>query len=51
MAKNVLGESLVLCSKEPLTGFLRNGKCDMLSEDTGMHTVCALMTDNFLSYS
>ena len=51
MAKNVLGESLVLCSKDPLTGFLRNGKCDTFSEDTGMHTVCALMTDKFLSYS
>ncbi|MEC7908068.1 MAG: DUF2237 family protein, partial [Verrucomicrobiota bacterium] len=44
MAKNVLGNSLILCSKNPLTGFFRNGKCDTCKDDIGMHTVCALMT-------
>ena len=51
MAKNVLGNSLILCSKNPLTGFFRNGKCDTCKDDIGMHTVCALMTDDFLKFS
>ncbi|MEC8753409.1 MAG: DUF2237 domain-containing protein [Verrucomicrobiota bacterium] len=51
MAKNVLGNSLILCSKNPLTGFYRNGKCDTCKDDIGMHTVCALMTDDFLKFS
>ena len=51
MAKNVLGEKLVTCSSNPLTGFFRNGKCDTCADDEGMHTVCAIMTDAFLVYS
>ena len=51
MANNVLGTSLLTCSKYPLTGFFRNGLCDTCSEDLGMHTVCAQMTDAFLEYS
>ncbi len=51
MAKNVLGNSLISCSKNPLTCFFRNGKCDTCSDDIGMHTVCALMTDDFLKFS
>ena len=51
MAKNVLGNSLISCSKNPLTGFFRNGKCDTCKDDIGMHTVCALMTDDFLKFS
>ena len=51
MPKNVLGNSLISCSKNPLTGFFRNGKCDTCSDDIGMHTVCALMTDDFLKFS
>ena len=39
------------CGEEPLTGFYRNGCCDTGPEDTGMHTVCAVMTDAFLVYS
>lgn len=48
---NVLGGPLQTCSTAPMTGFLRNGKCDTCAEDTGSHTVCAVMTDEFLAYS
>jgi len=34
-----------------MTGFFRNGKCDTRADDAGMHTVCALMTTEFLAYS
>lgn len=51
MAKNVLGDPLMTCSENPLTGFFRNGKCDTRADDQGMHTVCALMTDDFLAFS
>ena len=51
MAKNVLGGPLVTCSENPLTGFFRNGKCDTRADDQGMHTVCVLMTDDFLAFS
>ena len=48
---NVLGGSLQLCSSDPMTGFMRNGHCDTCAEDQGNHTVCAVMTDEFLAYS
>lgn len=48
---NVLGGPLADCSVDPLTGFYRNGCCDTGSEDAGSHTVCAVMTDEFLAYS
>jgi uncharacterized protein (DUF2237 family) len=48
---NVLGEPLEPCSLSPLTGFFRNGACDTCTEDAGSHTVCAIMTDEFLAYS
>ena len=51
MAKNVLGGDLEDCSRDPMTGFFRNGKCDTCGDDQGMHTVCAEMTDEFLEYS
>jgi uncharacterized protein (DUF2237 family) len=50
-ALNVRGGALAPCSEEPLTGFYRNGCCDTGADDTGMHTVCAVMTDAFLVYS
>ncbi len=50
-ALNVLGSPLASCSESPLTGFYRNGCCDTGHEDTGMHTVCAVMTDAFLVFS
>ena len=48
---NVLGEPLADCSRTPLTGFFRNGCCDTGPMDTGMHTVCAIMTAEFLALS
>jgi uncharacterized protein (DUF2237 family) len=51
MAKNVLGGELQACSADPVTGFFRDGCCHTSKEDTGMHTVCAVMTGEFLVYS
>jgi uncharacterized protein (DUF2237 family) len=51
MAHNVLGGELELCSADPLTGFMRNGKCETCGEDIGMHTVCAEMTEAFLEFT
>ena len=48
---NVLGGPLASCSTDPLTGFFRNGCCDTGAMDHGSHTVCALMTAEFLAYS
>ena len=49
--KNVLGGLLGLCNHDPVTGFFRNGCCDTGPEDIGSHTVCAVMTEEFLAYS
>ncbi len=51
MARNVLGDELIPCSVDPVTGFFRNGLCETCREDEGMHTVCAQMTDAFLDFS
>lgn len=48
---NVLGQPLMPCSKQPLTGFLRDGSCNTCKEDIGSHTVCVELTDLFLAYS
>lgn len=48
---NVLGEELIPCSFATLTGFYRNGCCDSGPQDRGLHTVCVIMTDEFLSFS
>ena len=50
-AKNVLGHELKPCSTDPVTGFFRNGCCETSHEDVGMHTVCAVMTAEFLAFS
>jgi hypothetical protein len=50
-ARNVLGEELVPCSLDPVTGFFRNGCCETGPHDVGMHTVCAVMTEAFLAFS
>lgn len=50
-SRNVLGGILEPCSMNPMTGFFRNGCCDTGPEDTGMHTVCAVMTADFLAFS
>lgn len=51
MARNVLGGELALCSADPLTGWLRDGCCNTGTGDVGVHTVCAVMTDEFLEFS
>ena len=51
MAQNVLGTELEVCSLDPLTGFYRNGCCDTGGEDAGVHTVCVVVTDEFLAFS
>lgn len=48
---NVLGQKLEPCSTAPLTGFFRNGCCDTGPADRGSHTVCAVMTAEFLALS
>lgn len=48
---NVLGGPLEPCSTRPLTGFFRDGHCNTCFEDAGSHTVCAVMTAEFLAYS
>ena len=50
-AKNVLGCELIACSLDPVTGFFRNGCCETGPHDLGLHTVCAVMTAEFLAYS
>jgi uncharacterized protein (DUF2237 family) len=50
-AKNVMGGELKPCSMDPVTGFFRNGCCETSHEDVGMHTVCAVMTAEFLAFS
>jgi uncharacterized protein (DUF2237 family) len=50
-ARNVLGSQLQICSVAPMTGFFRNGCCHTVPQDVGSHTVCAVMTDEFLAYS
>ncbi len=50
-AINVLGGALAPCSTDPLTGFFRDGHCNTCAADHGSHTVCAVMTDEFLAYS
>ena len=48
---NVFGEPLQDCSQDPLTGFYRTGCCDTSDMDAGSHTVCAVMTEEFLAFS
>jgi uncharacterized protein len=48
---NVLGQPLKPCSVEPLTGFYRDACCNTGREDRGLHTVCVVMTNEFLRFS
>ncbi len=50
-ARNVLGGPLAECSRDPLTGFFRDGCCNTGPMDTGLHTVCAILTAEFLKFS
>ena len=51
MATNINGGELQICGTNPMTGFYRNGYCQTGPRDTGTHTVCATMTDEFLDYT
>ncbi len=51
MAANVLGDELQPCSTDPLTGFYRDGCCNTGGDDVGVHTVCSVMTEEFLEFS
>lgn len=48
---NVLGEALETCGNDPVTGFYRDGCCNTGPDDLGSHTVCAVVTDEFLAFS
>lgn len=48
---NVLGEKLETCCTSPMTGWYRTGCCEVGGDDTGVHAVCAVMTDEFLAFS
>jgi len=48
---NVLGGPLLTCSDRPLTGFFRDGCCNTSEEDLGNHTVCVVLTAEFLEFS
>jgi uncharacterized protein len=50
-ARNVLGGPLQPCSFDPNTGFFRDGHCHTCEQDHGSHTVCAVMTAEFLAFS
>ena len=51
MPTNVLGKALEACCNSPRTGFYRDGYCRTGPDDTGLHTVCAVMTSEFLVFS
>ncbi len=51
MAQSVLGEELQPCSYDPLTGWFRDGCCNTDAGDYGVHTVCVVLTAEFLEFS
>jgi len=51
MPENVLGGDLATCSTDPMTGYYRDGCCNTGPRDRGTHTVCAVMTEAFLSFT
>ena len=48
--RNVLGGDLESCSADPLTGFFRDGCCNTGPQDLGLHTICAVVTEEFLTH-
>jgi hypothetical protein len=48
--RNVLGSELEECSTDPLTGFFRDGSCHTGPQDVGSHTICAVVTAEFLEH-
>jgi hypothetical protein len=49
--ENVLGGELISCSTQPMTGFYRDGQCNVGPEDHGCHAVCCKLTEDFLTFS
>ncbi|HEY7966953.1 MAG TPA: DUF2237 domain-containing protein [Solirubrobacteraceae bacterium] len=49
-ARNVIGGELEPCGSDPLTGFYRDGCCQTGPEDMGSHTICAVVTAEFLEH-
>ncbi len=49
--RNVLGGDLQPCGTDPVTGYLRDGYCRAVDGDVGEHTLCAVLTAEFLTYS
>jgi hypothetical protein len=48
--RNVLGGELEPCGTDPLTGFYRDGCCNTGPQDIGLHTICAVVTEEFLAH-
>lgn len=48
---NIFGEPLITCSTNPVTGYFRDGCCNTDETDFGAHTVCVIVTDEFLKFS
>lgn len=48
---NVFGEPLAVCSHKPLTGFFRDAHCYVNEQDKGLHSVCIIATEEFLTFS
>lgn len=48
--RNVLGDALEPCGTDPVTGFYRDGCCRSDAEDVGSHTICAVVTEEFLQH-
>lgn len=51
MNKNIFGEPLKICGKNPLTGYDRTGFCTLSEQDRGTHIVCAIVDDKFLNFT
>ncbi len=49
--KNIFGQPLIACSHNPLTGYFRDGCCNTDETDLGVHTVCIVATEEFLTFS
>jgi len=50
MERNVLGGELQLCGTDPVTGFFRDGCCNTGEDDVGSHTICVVVTREFLDH-
>ena len=50
-SKNIFGQPLITCSNQPLTGYFRDGCCNTDTTDLGVHTVCIVATEDFLTFS